>query len=78
MKKKIMFIVLVMSTGFIMAGKGNDESTFALQPYTICLGDEGHNSGLCKSRVDGLGSSCVEAGFLQSKNCYGQMNKPEN
>lgn len=44
-----------------------------LNPYTICLGDKGHNTGHCSERKDGLGSACVDAGFLQSKNCYSQQ-----
>ena len=78
MKKKVLFILLVMSTGLIMAGpEDNNSDSSLVNPYTICLADKGHNTGRCKERVDGLGSSCVEAGYLQTKNCYDDMVKPE-
>lgn len=77
MKKKILFILVAMSTGFIMAEQedNNGDSELA-NPYTICLGDKGNNTGRCKERIDGYGSSCVKAGVLQSKNCYDDMIKP--
>lgn len=78
MKKKIMFALFAMSATFIMAGPEDDNGGNSLaNPYTICLNDKGNNTGRCKERVDGLGSSCVKAGFLQSKNCYDDMIKPE-
>lgn len=77
MKKKILFILFAMSTGLIMAEQedNNGDSELA-NSYTVCLGDEGNNKGRCKERADGYGSSCVNAGFLQSKNCYDEMIKP--
>jgi len=77
MKKRIIFGLFAMSTGFIMAGSiEGDMDTSLTDAYTICLSDPGNNTGRCKERVDGNGSSCVKAGFLQSKNCYGQIVKP--
>lgn len=78
MKKSIMFALFALSVTFIMAGpEDNDGDTSLANPYTICLSDKGNNTGRCKERVDGYGSSCVKAGILQSKNCYDDMIKPE-
>lgn len=73
-----MFALFAMSATFIMAGPEDDNGDNSLvNPYTICLGDKGKNTGHCEERMNGQGSSCVTAGWLEIKDCYSDMVKPE-
>lgn len=74
MKKYILLFAFSLSTFVAIAEKETpNPDPDPIKQYTICLGDDGHNTGHCSERVDGLGSSCVKAAFLQKKNCYDEQ-----
>lgn len=72
--KKIVSMLFCFVCSIVLAeNRPVDPNPDPLNPYTICLGDKGHNDGHCSERRDGLGSACVDAAFLQRKDCYSQQ-----
>lgn len=82
MKKilKIGVFIVVVSAAVWNAGINETKVLFTnflsleamAKQENICLGEMSNNTGTCKKNVPSdTGSTCVDAGFWDSKNCYG-------
>lgn len=58
--EKKLFLLFCLVTVVAFAEKQDQGPNPApLNPYFVCLGDNGHDTGHCSQRADGLGSVCV-------------------
>lgn len=74
--KKILSIMIFLAATTVLAKKAVENNPN--QPadvYTVCLGDKGHNTGHCSSKMNGYGSACVKAGLLQGHNCFSSVER---
>lgn len=69
--KKLITVIFCLTATVIFAKKTDNTGDKDLADvYTVCLGDKGHNTGHCSTKMNGYGSACVKAGFLQGHNCF--------
>lgn len=73
--KRIFSIIIFFVAITALAEKADNDgkNELARDVHTVCLGDKGHNTGHCSSKMNGYGSACVKAGFLQGHNCFDSM-----
>lgn len=77
----VLAVALAVGAGFGMTKSINGKaylSGMALNSIEAlanseCIASSDSNAGTCKQRTDGLGDSCVKAGFWDTKNCSGQI-----
>lgn len=71
--KKILSIMIFLAATTVLAKKEVSNPNQPADVYTVCLGDKGHNTGHCSSKMNGYGSACVKAGLLQGHNCFSSV-----